>query len=167
LRVCLDSPPVTRRDGRAVEVPEEVAGDVGDPVVRRRDGAVAYHLACVVDDAAQGVTRVVRGKDLATSTVTQVALQRLLGLPTPVYLHHPLLLDGSCPEGRKFSKREGAQGVPSLRRRYSAAQLCGALASRVGLVPADTAVCPRDLVRSFCWSRVATHDLRIEEQFLR
>ena len=79
--------------------------EVGDFVLKRADGAWAYQLAVVVDDAAQGVTDVVRGEDLAASTARQIALQRLLGLPTPRYLHAPLVRDA---QGEKLSKHQGA-----------------------------------------------------------
>ena len=80
----------------------------GDVVIKRADGPWAYQLAVVVDDAAQGITHVVRGADLLDSTPRQILLQRLLGLPTPRYAHLPLLLDA---EGRKLSKSEGAAAV--------------------------------------------------------
>jgi glutamyl-Q tRNA(Asp) synthetase len=88
-------------------VEENVAEETGDFVVKRADGVFAYQLAVVVDDAAQGVTQVVRGADLLTSTPRQIALQRALGLPMPEYAHVPLALN---PDGSKISKREG--GVP-------------------------------------------------------
>ncbi|GAB3783745.1 tRNA glutamyl-Q(34) synthetase GluQRS [Dyella agri] len=91
----------------------------GDFVIRRVEGLYSYQLACVVDDACQGVTEVVRGCDLLDSTPRQIWLQRLLDLPTPRYLHLPLVLDAT---GRKLSKSEQAWPVdpadplPALRR---------------------------------------------------
>lgn len=78
---------------------------VGDFVLHRADGLWAYQLAVVVDDAAQGVTHVVRGADLADNTPRQIHLERLLGVPTPTYLHTPLVLGGN---GEKLSKQNGA-----------------------------------------------------------
>ena len=93
----------------------------GDVVLARKDVGVAYHLAVVVDDALQGITHVIRGRDLFDATHVQRLLQALLGLPTPVYRHHALLLG---PDGKRFAKRDRAETLRSLRERgISAADL--------------------------------------------
>jgi glutamyl-Q tRNA(Asp) synthetase len=84
----------------------------GDVVLARKDAPTSYHLAVTVDDAAQGVTDVVRGRDLFAATDVHRLLQALLGLPTPLYHHHPLLLD---QEGRRLAKRHGAPTLADLR----------------------------------------------------
>jgi glutamyl-Q tRNA(Asp) synthetase len=85
----------------------------GDVVLARKDAPVSYHLAVTIDDAAQGVTDVVRGRDLYAATDVHRLLQALLGLPTPLYHHHPLLLDR---DGRRLAKRNGAPTLESLRQ---------------------------------------------------
>ena len=85
---------------------QDVQRDVGDFVLRRADALWAYQLAVVVDDAAQGITHVVRGEDLADNTPRQILLQQALGCPTPTYLHTPLVLGA---DGEKLSKQNGAQ----------------------------------------------------------
>lgn len=84
----------------------------GDVVLQRKDTPTSYHLSVVVDDAAQGVTHVTRGRDMETSTDIHVLLQMLLGLPTPTYTFHKLILDG---EGKKLSKSKGSESLRSLR----------------------------------------------------
>jgi glutamyl-Q tRNA(Asp) synthetase len=88
---------------------QDVACSVGDFVLKRADGLWAYQLAVVVDDAAQGITDVVRGADLADNTARQIHLQRVLGLPTPRYLHTPLV---RADDGQKLSKQTGARPLP-------------------------------------------------------
>ena len=95
-------------DRRLGAMRQDVGREVGDFVLRRADGVWAYQLAVVVDDAAQGITDVVRGEDLAGNTARQILLQRNLGLPTPRYLHTPLVLAAS---GEKLSKQTGAAAL--------------------------------------------------------
>ena len=111
-RACVASPDATRAPAWRLR------DDAGDVVIRRVEGWYAYQLAVVVDDAEQGITEVVRGADLLDSTPRQIYLQRLLGLPTPDYMHLPLALDA---ERRKLSKQDRARPVdrhdplPALR----------------------------------------------------
>jgi glutamyl-Q tRNA(Asp) synthetase len=95
-------------DRRLGEQQQVVTDQVGDFVLRRADGCHAYQLAVVTDDAAQGVSHVVRGEDLADNTARQILLQRALGLATPAYLHTPLVLGA---DGQKLSKQNAAQAL--------------------------------------------------------
>jgi len=93
LRARLPDERIELVDAGGLDLSQTPAREMGDPIVRRRDGVIAYQLAVVVDDADAGITDVVRGRDIAPSTATQVMLQRMLGLSTPRYRHHFLLLE--------------------------------------------------------------------------
>ena len=116
------APLVTWHDRRLGTQSQNVAAEVGDFVLRRADGLWAYQLAVVVDDAAQGITHVVRGVDLADNTPRQILLQHGLGLATPDYLHTPLVLGEN---GEKLSKQNGARAFDSSA---PLAALCSAAA---------------------------------------
>ncbi|MFN7270175.1 MAG: glutamate--tRNA ligase family protein, partial [Cereibacter sp.] len=92
--------------------PHELAAEVGDVILARRDIGTSYHLAVTVDDAAQGITLVVRGEDLAPATAIHILLQRLLGLPTPAYHHHRLIRDAA---GKRLAKRDDARALSLFR----------------------------------------------------
>ena len=126
VQTALGLPAITHwRDRRLSPQQQNVCAEVGDFVLRRADGLWAYQLAVVVDDAAQGVSHVVRGQDLADNTARQIVLQRALGLPTPQYLHTPLVLGA---DGEKLSKQNGALALDltdPLKALGQAAQVLG------------------------------------------
>ena len=137
------------------DLSQDIPRDLGDPVILRRDGAVSYLLAAVVDDAALGVTHVVRGQDLAATTAVQVALSDALGHQRPRYRHHFLLTEA---HGYKLAKFHGSVGVPQLRECYQPEELCGILAHLAGLRP-DAAPCqPDELLADFSWDKVTRED---------
>ncbi|WP_431509225.1 tRNA glutamyl-Q(34) synthetase GluQRS [Variovorax sp. DAIF25] len=120
---------------------QDVGREVGDFVLRRADGPWAYQLAVVVDDADQGVSDVVRGEDLADNTARQILLQRALGLPTPRYLHTPLVRGA---DGHKLSKQNGAAAFDTATPEAARAAL-DAAARVLGLGPAAGASCAEAL----------------------
>ena len=147
VRVRLPDDRVELVDDGGMDLSQTPAHDLGDPIVRRRDGAIAYQLAVVVDDGDAGITDVIRGRDIAPSTATQVLLQRLLGLPQPRYRHHFLLLE---PAGDKLAKLHGSIPWSELRARYSAGELLALLAAAANLIDASP--------QTFDWARVPTAD---------
>ena len=92
--------------------PQDLMQTVGDIVLSRRDFPGSYHLSVVLDDAAQGVTHVVRGQDLEDATQIHVVLQKLLNLPTPIYHHHKLIRDET---GKRLAKRDDARAIATYR----------------------------------------------------
>ena len=133
------SMPVQWLDRRLGRQAQDVEADVGDFVLKRADGLWAYQLAVVVDDAEQGITDVVRGQDLTDNTARQILLQRALELPTPSYLHTPLVLG---PNGEKLSKHNGGGALDTsnpLAALNAAAQVLGLLPQQASLADAFAA----------------------------
>ena len=134
---------------------EALATECGDFLVRRSDGVFAYQLAVVVDDAAMGVTEIVRGCDLLGSTPRQIYLQHLLGLPTPHYAHIPLLMS---PDGRRLSKRDRDLDLGELRTHFGTPEaLLGWLAGQTGIAPDTTPRTAEQLVEHFSWDVIRAH----------
>ena len=148
-------------DGLQGAYAENLLRDGGDFIVRRSDGVYAYQLAVVVDDADMGVTQVVRGRDLLSSTPRQLWLYDILGLTPPEFCHVPLLL---APDGRRLSKRERDLDMGALRARYQPEELVGLLACLAGQQARPEPVAARELVNHFSWSRVPRQDVRISAE---
>lgn len=126
---------------------QNLARDCGDFLVRRSDGAFAYQLAVVVDDAAQGVNSVVRGVDLLCSTPQQIHLQELLGLPHPEYAHVPLIV---AELNRRLSKRDKDAALDELLARFKTPEaVIGHIAGITGLAPTCDPATPEELLRTF------------------
>jgi glutamyl-tRNA synthetase len=156
LRFRVDPRPVAFEDQLLGPRGEDVAAVVGDFVLQRRDGLYAYQLAVVVDDLAMGVTEVVRGRDLLSSTGRQVQLLSALGGTPPAYAHLPLLFS---PNGGKLSKRDGALAVRALRQEGVAAErIVGYLAWSLGLLERPQGCRPAELVSGFRWSTLGMSD---------
>ena len=137
---------------------ENLARDCGDFILRRSDGLYGYQLAVVVDDALQGVTEVVRGRDILSATPRQLYLQRLLGYPQPEYVHIPLLVDA---QGRRLAKRDKDLDLSALAQRFTPAQVLGMLAFSAGLIPEMRPMTLEALIPLFGWQKVCRDDLRL------
>lgn len=173
---CRNLPPGSRKGPAALrmKVPEEGRGIVtftdghygthtvdlttqcGDFIVRRKDGAWAYQLAVVVDDALMGINEVVRGRDLLLSSPQQIYLAQQLGFTPPRFTHLPLLCNTA---GQRLSKRDKSLDMGCLRQRFSPNQIIGLLAHAAGLQPTADAVSAQSLVKTFSWNKVGTADI--------
>lgn len=126
---------------------QQVQQTVGDVILRRADGIVAYQFAVVVDDGLMHITQVVRGRDLLASTARQILLFEALGFPVPTFAHVPLALDSA---GRRLAKRERSAGLEPLRASgVTPEQVVGQLAASCGLVAAGEAISAEQLVRRY------------------
>ncbi len=142
-------------DRIAGEVTCDVEREVGDFVVFRRDGVVAYHLAVVVDDIAMGVTDVVRGADLLPAVFPQAALYRALGVAAPAYWHVPLRRDRT---GARLSKRVGGPSLATvLDAGWSIERVIGSLAAGLGLLDNEEPITLEELSARFDESELARH----------
>ena len=145
-------------DGNYGHYEENLARECGDFILRRADGVFSYQLAVVVDDIAAGVTQVVRGRDLLSSTPRQLYLYQLLGAVPPKYYHLPLL---TAADGRRLSKRDRDLDMGLLRQKYTPEALVGALAHAAGLLDGYEPCPPRELISLFDWKKIGKDDIPI------
>lgn len=122
-----------------------LAREIGDFILRRADGAWAYQLAVVTDDALMGVTEVMRGDDLLTSAAQQIYLYELLGYQPPEFAHIPLILN---EQGIRLSKRDTSLSMEALRASHTPQSLLGLLAHRAGLIPSPTPITLDNLLKA-------------------
>ena len=170
----LSAPPADRKPSWRLMVPdraweftdlvfghqtENLATDCGDFVVRRADGVYVYQLAVTVDDGEAGVTEVVRGMDLLTSSARQMYLQELLGFSHPTYGHVPMLM---APDGRRLSKRDKDLDLGQLRQRLTPEALIGTLAYSAGLIDRNCPVSAAELACHFQWSNLRKEDIYLD-----
>ncbi|MCD8382990.1 MAG: tRNA glutamyl-Q(34) synthetase GluQRS [Clostridiales bacterium] len=159
LRVCVPDREISFTDRLQGPCRENLARDCGDFILCRSDGVHAYQLAVVVDDGLMGVTQVVRGRDLLSSTPRQLWLQEVLGFSHPTYAHVPLLLSA---DGRRLSKRDRDLDLGSVRAAGQTPEaVVGRLAFWAGLIDRPESVSARELVDLFDWDRVRREDVRL------
>ena len=135
----------------------------GDFVVRRADGVYVYQLAVTVDDGLAGVTEVVRGMDLLSSSARQMYLQELFGFSHPRYAHVPMLL---APDGRRLSKRDKDLDLGVLRQRITPEALIGTLAYASGLTEQNEAISARELASIFSWEKLKGDAIYLDSEKL-
>lgn len=163
LRIRLPDREISFRDGLQGDVTMNLQREFGDIILRRADGVAAYQLAVVVDDGTEGVTEVVRGRDLLSSTPVQLFLYELLGLTPPRFYHVPMLL---APDGRRLSKRDRDLDFGYLRQHFSPEEIIGLLGHLAGLLERWAPVSARELACDFSWSRVKQSDIILDPRLL-
>lgn len=170
----------TRKPAARIRVPEEwvafddlhygpqrelLSRDCGDFILRRADGVFAYQLAAALDDVLMGVTEVVRGSDLLSSSPRQIWLQSLWGFSPPRYGHIPLL---AAEDGRRLSKRDGDLDLGALRQRVTGPEaVLGLLAWLAGLLDRPEPVKAAELIPEFSWEKIPKEDILVSREVLR
>ncbi|MCH5350729.1 MAG: tRNA glutamyl-Q(34) synthetase GluQRS [Clostridiales bacterium] len=159
LRVKVPNEVISFTDAVYGDYSQNLETECGDFIIRRSDGVYAYQLAVTVDDGEQGVTEVVRGEDLLSSTPRQIYLMRLLGYMEPKYLHIPLVCDSF---GRKLSKTEGDRIAESLKR-LPKERILGALGYAIGIIERDRAADLSELTGLFSADKITRGAVRLPE----
>ena len=158
IRLRTNSEDLTFSDGHYGSFTVNLEQQCGDFILRRADGAWAYQLAVVVDDALMGVTEVVRGRDLLNSVPQQLYLYRLLGYEPPRFCHFPLLCNA---QGQRLCKRDKALDMGQLRLQFSPEQLLGRIARYAGLAETDEPISAQEILSRFSWQKIPTQDLYV------
>ena len=142
--------------------------EIGDFIVRRKDGAFAYQLVVVVDDLLTGITEVVRGRDLLLSTPQQLFMAQTLRIldtekvfPEVNYIHFPLLINEA---GQRLSKRDKSLDMGVLKEQHSAQEIIGFIAHIAGITPTAAPITPQELLPLFKWEKIPTEDIRVRDE---
>ena len=142
--------------------------EIGDFIVRRKDGAFAYQLVVVVDDLLMGITEVVRGRDLLLSTPQQLFMAQTLRnldtekmFPEVRYTHFPLLVNEA---GQRLSKRDKSLDMGVLREQHSAQEIIGFIAHLAGITPTTSPITPQELLPLFTWEKVPKEDIKVKSE---
>ncbi|MEG1425574.1 MAG: tRNA glutamyl-Q(34) synthetase GluQRS [Raoultibacter sp.] len=147
LRLIVPNATFSFLDGVQGRYAQNLKNDCGDFIIRRSDGAFAYQLAVVLDDAEQGVNSIVRGVDLLCSTPQQLYLQQLFSIEHPTYAHVPLLVNEN---GHRLSKRDHAASIDEMRERFKTPEaIIGHLAAITGIAPTNDPISPLNLLNCF------------------
>lgn len=159
-RLALPDKEISFIDGHYGKTTANLANDWGDIIIRRSDGVYAYQLAVVVDDALMGVTEVVRGYDLLTSTAPQIHLHQLLGFTPPQFTHLPLLTDN---QGRRLAKRDMDMDLDTLKQIHRGPEkIIGQLAYWANLIDKPEAITAQELVPLFDWNKIPTDNIVVK-----
>ena len=157
VRLMVPDEEISFLDGHYGKQQVNLAQHCGDYILRRKDGAWAYQLAVVVDDASMRITEVVRGRDLLLSTPQQLHLFQTLGFEAPSYIHHPLLIN---EDGQRLCKRDKSLDLGYLREKHvTPEEIIGRLAYLAGIIPEPTPTLPKDLLPFFTWQKVPKEDI--------
>ena len=157
-RLYVPDKQISFTDGHYGAQSVNLATHCGDFVLRRKDGAWAYQLAVVVDDALMGITEVVRGRDLLLSASQQIYLYDILSLKAPDFIHFPLLCNS---ERQRLSKRDKSLDMGILRSQYTPKQIIGKIAYYAGQTDRPEPMNPEELLKIFAWEKVPVNDIII------
>ena len=158
LRLMVPDREIAFTDGHYGPQRVNLSRHCGDFIIRRKDGAWAYQLAVVVDDAEMGITEVVRGSDLLLSSPQQIYLAELLGYPLPSFIHLPLLCNA---QGQRLSKRDKSLDMEALRADFTAEEIIGRLAFLAGLKADDAPCTAEELLTLFAWNKMPCNDITV------